>query len=89
MTDQHSGASPEGSSSKRPAARVLVLMPAHNEEESIGGTIDEIRQTLPDADMLVVSDCSTDRTKQIATEKGARVEWETRPGVGSGCRADH
>ena len=53
--------------------RVLVVMPAFNEEESIVGTLARIREALPEADLLVVSDCSADRTAEVAEISGARV----------------
>jgi glycosyltransferase involved in cell wall biosynthesis len=52
---------------------VLVVMPAFNEAESIGSTLARIRESLPDADMLVVSDASSDATASIARAAGARV----------------
>lgn len=62
-------------SSETPAApaRVLVVMPAYNESASIGATLDRIRGVLPDADVLVVSDASSDDTASIARARGARV----------------
>jgi glycosyltransferase involved in cell wall biosynthesis len=48
-------------------------MPAHNEQESIGLTIARIRDELPDVDLLVVSDDSTDDTAAVAENAGARV----------------
>jgi len=54
-------------------SKVLIVMPAHNEEGSIGGTIDEIKSALPSFDILIVDDYSTDATCKIAEEKGARV----------------
>ena len=53
--------------------RLLVVMPAHDEEASIGGTLARVREVLPLADVLVVNDCSADRTSQLAREQGAEV----------------
>ena len=47
--------------------RVLAIIPAHNEEESIGQVIDEIM--LAEIDFIVVNDGSTDRTETILKEK--------------------
>ena len=55
------------------ARRVLVAIPAWNEEGSIGAVIDKVREHRPDADILVVSDGSTDRTAEIARAAGATV----------------
>jgi glycosyltransferase involved in cell wall biosynthesis len=55
------------------AARVLVVMPAHDEEESIGATVGQIRANLPEADVVVINDFSSDRTTEVAERHGARV----------------
>jgi len=52
---------------------VTVLLPAYNEEPSIGSTIREIKQLHPDFEILVVDDGSTDRTKEEAVKAGANV----------------
>jgi len=52
---------------------VTILLPAYNEEESIGATIREIRQLYPDYEVLVVDDGSTDNTRDEAVRAGANV----------------
>lgn len=51
----------------------LVFVPAWNEEQSLPGVLHELRRELPDADILVVDDGSTDRTVHLAREQGAEV----------------
>ncbi len=51
----------------------LVFIPAWNEEESLPAVLDELRGELPEADVLVVDDGSTDRTAEVAGEYGAKV----------------
>jgi glycosyltransferase involved in cell wall biosynthesis len=51
----------------------LVFIPAWNEEESLPAVLDDLRAELPDADVLVVDDGSTDRTADVAREHGAEV----------------
>jgi len=53
--------------------RTLVFIPAWNEEESVAAVIADIRAHLPDADLLVVDDGSTDGTAAVARASGARV----------------
>jgi glycosyltransferase involved in cell wall biosynthesis len=53
--------------------RTLVFIPAWNEEASIAGVIEGVREALPDADVLVVDDGSTDATVERAHAAGARV----------------
>jgi glycosyltransferase involved in cell wall biosynthesis len=55
------------------ARRVLVAIPAWNEEGSIGAVIAKVQEHRPDADILVVSDGSTDLTAEIARAAGATV----------------
>ncbi len=51
--------------------RLLVLVPAYNEEGNIGKLVKGVRAELPEADILIINDCSTDRTKEIlASEEG-------------------
>ena len=45
--------------------KILVLILAFNEEKTIGRVIEESRLQLPEADILVVNDGSTDGTKNI------------------------
>jgi glycosyltransferase involved in cell wall biosynthesis len=54
-------------------ARVLVLMPAFNEERSIAATLAGVRAAIPEADVLVVNDCSADHTAELAERAGAHV----------------
>jgi glycosyltransferase involved in cell wall biosynthesis len=51
----------------------LVFIPAWNEESSIAGVIEGVHEALPDADVLVVDDGSTDATVECAHAAGARV----------------
>ena len=51
----------------------LVFIPAWNEEQNLPAVLDELREALPDADVLVVDDGSTDRTAEVAREHGAEV----------------
>ena len=53
--------------------RTLVFIPAWNEEASVADVIAGLRQSLPDADVLVVDDGSTDETVARARAAGARV----------------
>ena len=51
----------------------LVFIPAWNEENSLPTVLHELRQELPDADVLIIDDGSTDRTAFVAREEGAEV----------------
>ena len=51
----------------------LVFIPAWNEENSLPTVLHELRQELPEADVLIIDDGSTDRTAFVAREEGAEV----------------
>ena len=54
--------------------RVLIIVPAYNEQEALGGVLKEIRSLdLPEFETLVVDDGSADRTAEVARAGGARV----------------
>ena len=53
--------------------RVLVIIPALNEEASIGHVIATIKAAVPGADILVVNDGSWDATNRVAKNAGAHV----------------
>lgn len=55
------------------SGNVLVIMPAYNEAGRIGRVIRDIRATLPQADIVVVNDASTDGTAEEALGSGADV----------------
>src|SRR5438132_436974 len=51
----------------------LAIVPALNEEVSVGRVIDEIRAFDPGFEIAVVDDGSTDRTAGVAADRGAHV----------------
>jgi glycosyltransferase involved in cell wall biosynthesis len=53
--------------------RTLVFIPAWNEADSVAAVITDVRKRLPDADLLVVNDGSSDETAARAAEAGAMV----------------
>jgi glycosyltransferase involved in cell wall biosynthesis len=55
------------------AARVLVVVPAHNEEASLPATLAELRDRAPGVDVLVVDDGSRDGTSSVARQAGVAV----------------
>lgn len=53
--------------------KILVVIPALNEEGQIATVIRQVKQEMPEAQVLVVNDGSSDRTEQISLASGARV----------------
>jgi glycosyltransferase involved in cell wall biosynthesis len=54
-------------------AETLVFIPAWNEERNLPAVLDELHAELPDVDVLVVDDGSTDGTADAACARGAAV----------------
>jgi glycosyltransferase involved in cell wall biosynthesis len=54
-------------------ADTVVFIPAWNEEDNLPAVLEELRGELPDVDVLVVDDGSTDGTAGVAREHGAEV----------------
>lgn len=53
--------------------RLSVVLPAKNEAAAVGATVARLRELLPEAEVVVVNDGSSDATAAVATEAGARV----------------
>ena len=47
---------------------LLIIIPAHNEELNIAGTVSDIKANCPDTDFVVINDGSSDRTATICRE---------------------
>lgn len=52
---------------------ISIILPAKNESAAIGATVAGIIALLPDAEVIVVNDGSTDNTLEVAETAGARV----------------
>lgn len=63
------------------STRISVIIPTLNEEESIGETMDQIPRS-DDMEIMIVDGLSKDRTREIASKRGARVVEEKRKGYG-------
>lgn len=53
--------------------KILVIVPAYNEECCVEGVIEDVSRHFPSGDILVVNDGSGDMTSDIAGNLGARV----------------
>ena len=70
--------------------RILIIVPAYNEEASLPGVIRDLHGDLPDADILVIDDGSRDRTAQIARQAGVKVaSLPFNLGIGGGMQTGY
>jgi glycosyltransferase involved in cell wall biosynthesis len=53
--------------------KVLIALPAKDEEKKLGPVLEQIRRYFPGTDVLIVDDGSTDRTSEVARSNGAHV----------------
>lgn len=65
---------------------ISVIIPAFNEEGSIGKVIADIPKALVQ-EIIVADNGCIDRTAEVAQAAGARVIWEERKGYGYACLA--
>jgi glycosyltransferase involved in cell wall biosynthesis len=74
-----------------PERDTVVFIPAWNEESALPAVLGELAAGLPDADVLVIDDGSTDSTATVATRLGATVvsfgeNRGLRAGIAAGYR---
>lgn len=53
--------------------KILIIVPAYNEEKSLPEVVRDLRESVPQADVVVVNDGSKDATGRIARNLGVRV----------------
>lgn len=53
--------------------KLLIIIPAYNEAESLRGVIERLRSTCPQYDYIIVNDGSTDETKELCEKNGYNV----------------
>jgi|SRR5579859_94604 len=65
-----------------PRPRIAILIPCYNEELTIARVVRDFRAELPEAEIYVFDNNSTDRTVEEAREAGAHIAYERRQGKG-------
>lgn len=53
--------------------KLLIIIPAYNEAESLKGVIERLRSTCPQYDYIIVNDGSTDETEELCEKNGYNV----------------
>lgn len=67
-------------------SKIAVIIPCFNEEVTIKTVVEDCKKYLPQADIYVCDNNSTDNTVKIAKEAGAVIKYETRQGKGNVIR---
>ena len=67
-------------------SKIAVLIPCYNEEKTIGKVINDYKKCLPDANIYVYDNNSTDDTVKNAKKAGAIIKYEYRQGKGNVIR---
>ncbi len=81
--ETHEDAARPRSSALRPG--VTVIVPAYNEAASVGETLESLlKQTIPAVEIIVIDDCSSDGTGDVARQYGVTV---LRPEKNTGSKA--
>lgn len=67
-------------------SKIAVLIPCYNEEVTIRKVVENYKEVLPEADIYVYDNNSTDKTVEEAMKAGAIVRYEKRQGKGNVIR---
>ena len=68
-------------------SKIAVLIPCYNESKTIERVVRDYKKVLPDADIYVYDNNSTDGTDEIARKAGAIVKYERKQGKGNVIRS--
>jgi glycosyltransferase involved in cell wall biosynthesis len=66
--------------------KIAVLIPCYNEAQTVGKVVKDYKKALPEAEIYVYDNNSTDDTAKIAAKAGAVVRYEKRQGKGNVVR---
>lgn len=70
--------------------KLLVIIPAYNEEAAIRDTLESLATHCPQADYVVINDCSRDHTRQVLEDGGFRhIDLPLNLGIGGGVQTGY
>ena len=75
------------SENKKDEKKIAVLIPCYNEALTVAKVVKDYKKALPNADIYVYDNNSTDGTDEIARRAGAIVRYEYRQGKGNVIRS--
>ena len=69
--------------------RVLVIIPAFNEQDSVAGVVSELARELPDYDLVVIDDGSTDATAERVPPNAHLIRLPFNVGIGGAMQTGY
>ena len=67
--------------------KIAILIPCYNESKTIEKVVKDYKKAIPEADIYVYDNNSTDNTDKIAESAGAIVKYEYKQGKGNVIRS--
>jgi glycosyltransferase involved in cell wall biosynthesis len=68
-------------------SKIAVLIPCYNESKTVAKVVKDYKKVLPESDIYVYDNNSTDHTDKIAQKAGAIVRYEYKQGKGNVIRS--
>ncbi len=70
--------------------RVLIIIPAFNEQQSIANVVRELREVCPQYDYIVMNDCSSDDTLKVLEENNIEfIDLPVNLGIGGNVQTGY
>lgn len=70
--------------------KILVIIPAYNEEKNIVRTITNLKEQCPSVDYVVINDCSKDSTEKVLQENNYNyISLPVNLGIGGGVQTGY
>lgn len=70
--------------------KILVIIPAYNEEKNIVRTVENLKKECPDIDYVVINDCSKDSTEEVLKQKNFNyISLPVNLGIGGGVQTGY
>ncbi len=70
--------------------RILVIIPAYNEQDNILNTLQDLKMHFPEGDTLIINDCSKDQTRSILENNRINyLDLSSNLGIGGAVQAGY
>ena len=70
--------------------KVLVIIPAYNEEKNIVRTVTNLKKQCPNVDYVVINDCSKDNTEDVLKDNNFNyISLPVNLGIGGGVQTGY